>query len=450
MLLKNSSGYDAAATYACGAEAEAKAMRNKILSAPNTEELYNITGTKYYIKKDMDIDAVPKALKAGDAVLFERGGLWRVPCGDKVIVPNGVIFGAYGVGEKPRFYGSAYNYADGSLWEKHSENIWKRCIPGRNVGIIVFDEKYALGVKKWSLDDVNEDYDFYYDGDTEIMYLFYGGNLTDDFDSIEIGQRGDVVTMGSNTVVDNLCIRYGASHGISPESNAHNVTITNCEIGFIGGSMQFDQVRFGNGIEIKLGGQDITVKNNWVYQCYDAGITFQSWNIGKETYYRNVDMSENLVEYCYYGFEYFTTSTHCNSPYSEYKDITISKNIIRFSGYAWSHEQRPDKWMLSHIRGGKWAYMDYCENFRITDNIFDSARAYIIYWWWNREEDNFIHPDSHQGLTVSDNAYYHSLKDDKKCMLYHKDIPILAVNEAELIEAVKLFDSNPAKIVLLP
>lgn len=47
-------------------------------------------------------------LKSGDAVFFERGGLWRgyLDCAE------GVTYSAYGQGEKPRIYGSPENGAD--------------------------------------------------------------------------------------------------------------------------------------------------------------------------------------------------------------------------------------------------------------------------------------------------------------------------------------------------
>ena len=68
--LKNSSGYDASIEYFGGADAKAKAMRDAILNTANTEDIYEITGTKYYIKKDMGVDTIPENLQPGDAVLL--------------------------------------------------------------------------------------------------------------------------------------------------------------------------------------------------------------------------------------------------------------------------------------------------------------------------------------------------------------------------------------------
>ena len=447
--LKNSSGYDASLVLTGAASKEAEEMRNSILNTPNTEDLYEITGKKYYISKETSVADVPTDLNPGDAVLFERGGLWRVAHNNYLRFPEDVIIGAYGEGEKPKFYGSAYNYADRSLWEKHSDKIWKRLMLGGNPGIITVDEKYAVGVKKWEMEDLKENFDFYYEGPTEILYFYYDGDI-EDFESIEIGQRGDVMILKSGTVLDNICVRHGGSHGVCAVNNAHNVTVTNCEVGFIGGSMQFAQVRFGNGIEFGLGAQNATVKNNWVYQCYDAGITFQSWSSPKkDTYYHDIEFSENLVEYCYYGIEFFTTCFEDGGIYSEYKNITMNDNIIRFSAYTWCHEQRPDKWMASHIRGGQWAYVKNCEGFEIKRNIFDSCRGCIVFWWWHDEEKKFLFPEPHNGLTVCDNTYYQGPTFDGRVMTYHQNVPSMAENEAELVKAVARFDPKPKKIVWL-
>ena len=40
-----------------------------------------------------------------------------------------------------------------------------------NAGIIVFDEIYALGVKKWTKEELTSDYDFYSDDDAKMLYL---------------------------------------------------------------------------------------------------------------------------------------------------------------------------------------------------------------------------------------------------------------------------------------
>ncbi len=445
---KNSSGYDYLKEIKGGAEKEADQLKNKILTAKNTEEIYDISGKKYYISRDMSLKDIPSELNFGDAVLFERGGLWRIAWHEGLNFPEGITVGAYGVGDKPKFYGSVDNYADNSKWEKVGENLYKHNLHGGNAGIMVFDGVAALGVKKWNLEDVKSNYDFFYEGGTEDLYFYYEGNIGEDFKSIEIGQRENIITVKSHCTVDNLCIKYSGSHGIVGDAASKGVTVTNCEVGMLGGSMQFGTTRFGNGIELQLGAENALIKNNYVYQCYDAGITFQSWtSAGLESLYHDIDISENLIENCCYGIEYFTTNKDLSGLYSEYKNISFNANIIRFSGYEWSELQRPDPWMRSHLRGGNWAYMDYCENFRISDNIFDVCDASMVFWWWHDETKNFIHPEPHQGLTVENNTFYQGLTPEKRCMTFHKNIPVYASNEEEFINAVKLFDKNPKKTV---
>lgn len=445
----NSSGYDytKTATFVGGYAKEADALRREILDTPNTEEIYPITGRKYYISKEQPLTDVPTDLHPGDAVLFERGGLWRVGWKETFRVPAGVTFGSYGKGDKPKLYGSVRNWID-APWEKESEHLYKTVVTGGNPGIIVFDEVAALGVKKWTLEDVKSNYDFYYAPD-ETMYLYYEGDLTADFDSIEIGQRGKIVKMSDDSTLDNICLRYTGSHAVAAGDQLKNVSVTNCEIGFIGGSQQFKQVRFGNGVELQLGSINSKVSHNWVYQCYDAGVTFQSWNTGRETNYHGVEFSDNLIEFCDYGIEYFTTGIDCEGgSYSDYKNIHLTGNVIRFSGYEWSFMQRPDKWMNSHIRGGQWAWVPDTEDFLISGNVFDCSRANIIFWWWHdpEREKPYIHPEPHAGLTVRDNTYFQAQMPDKRCLTFHVNKPIYAEDEAGVRAALTHFDSAPAAV----
>ena len=446
----NSSGYDYTKNYTGGFSAGADKRRAEIRNTKNTEEIYDIKGKKYYISRDMALERIPENLSPGDAVLFERGGLWHVGDREKFFVPQGVIFGAYGEGEKPRFYGSYKNYADKSLWEKETDNIWCVQLYGRNVGSVVFDETAALGVKKWHFEDLKENYDFYYNGESEKMWLYYEGEPWEDFYDIEICQRGTVLQLLDNATADNLFVGYCGSHAIASGYQRDGVTVTNCEIGFVGGAMQFGETRFGNGIELQIGATNATIKHNYVYQCYDAGITFQSWSSAKrDSNYHNIDISDNLIEYCTYGIEYFTTCYESSGIYSDYKNIRFTNNIIRFSGYEWSYNQRPDKWMVSHIRGGQWAWVKDCEDFIIENNVFDCSNAAVIFWWWHDEEKNFIHLEPHPGLTVKNNTYYHTFNDGNRCMNYHINKMVGAENLNELKSAVALFDSEPKEVVWL-
>ena len=116
-------------------EAIAEKRKQEILNAPDALE---IKGTKYYVSNDGDdkndglseitpwrtLDRVNAAeLKEGDGVLFNRGDLFR----GKVYARAGVSYGAYGKGDKPKFYTWDYDLADPSLWELYDaeHHIWK-------------------------------------------------------------------------------------------------------------------------------------------------------------------------------------------------------------------------------------------------------------------------------------------------------------------------------------
>ena len=394
-----------------------------------------------------DVSFVDWLVKPGDAVLFERGGVWRVNC-KTLTVPAGVIFGAYGKGDKPAFYGSAKNYAKAGIWQAAGDNLWETELKGANAGIIVFNEIYALGVKKWSLDEVKSDYDYYSDDEADKLYVYYEGDLAGDFDSIEIGQRNDILSLKSGAVADNLCIRYTGAHGIIISGNTENAVITGCEVGLLGGSRQFREVRYGNGVEMQLGVKNIKVSGNYVYQCYDAGITFQSWDsANKETFYDGIDISDNLVEFCYYNIEFFTTRPDSGGSYSELHNISIKNNILRFAGYVWSYEQRPDHWMTAHIRSSQRGWFEATENFVIEGNTFDCSRASMIFWWWHDVERGYIHPQPHPGVTVKANIFYQASTPDGRLITYRYVDPVIGNDKNALSDAVAVFDTQPESVV---
>ena len=446
-VFSNSSGYDASSKFTGGAAVPANELKEKILGAKNTEEIYEITGRKYYMPKGVSLSTIPENLKAGDAVLFERGGLWRVN-ETTLTVPEGVIFGAYGEGEKPKFYGSAKNYAKEGVWTDTGNNIWVADLAGGNAGIMVFNEIYALGVKKWEKSELSEYYDFYSDSDK--IYFYCTDDPADVFSSIEIGQRSDVIYVKSGAVLDNVCVRYTGAHGVAVGSRSENITITNCEVSLLGGSRQHDTTRYGNGIEIQLGGKNITVKNNYVYQCYDAGITFQSWNSADmDTYYDGIDFNENLVENCFYNIEFFSTQPDLGGHYTELHNINLRNNILRFAGYCWSYEQRPGHWMTANIRSSQRGWYEETENFVIADNIFDCSRACLVYWWWHSTDDRYVHDAPHPGVSVSGNSFYETNTIDGRVMGYRYELAKKAYNLSQLKTAVAVFDPEPKCVVWL-
>ena len=295
-------------------------LKAEILDAQSS---YVVTGKTYYVSQegsDQNDGLSPKSpfktldkvnsmdFKRGDAVLFRRGDLWR----GHIEGRPAVSYSAYGSGPKPRIYGSPFDAAKTGKWtETDRKGVWvfsERV--AEDIGTLVFDEGESgcaykvLKKTDWegntfhmetgkpfnSYRDIERDLDMYHDlSDGSIYLCSLKGDPAQRFSSIELLPHGHCVKVSwAGNAIDNLCIKYTGSHGIGASTkNIPSLKITNCEIGWIGGSVQSDNpkptkpgtfsrpTRYGNGIEIWGGCQSYTVDHNYIYQCYDAAITHQ-------------------------------------------------------------------------------------------------------------------------------------------------------------------------------
>lgn len=422
----------------------AEKKKKAILEAPDAKRVLRKT---YYVSNDgndandgLSPDTAwatcarisTAALSPGDGVLFRRGDIFR----GRVLAADGVFYGAFGSGEKPRIYGWDKNLADERLWtlcdEEHS--IWKLTDKILDVGTLVFNEGEAHSVKLIPSyingrfvcrddeskpfrmeNEAKHDLDIYWHFDTllttapskgeafpipemcdesfgELYIRCDAGNPGAVFSSIEALPRRHAFKLGTanNVSIDNLCIKYIGLHAIGAEGKCiKGLSVTNCEIGWIGGTIQhylgtdpnYPQggrgtvTRYGNAIEIYGGCKDYVVENCYIYQVYDAGITHQVTTWGKKRTMENVRYSGNLIERCVYSIEYFLEMNDGDDQ-SFMDNIEISDNILRFSGYGWG-QQRHNKNTPAHIKG--WSYENKATRFRITGNIFDRAAFRMLH-----------------------------------------------------------------------
>jgi hypothetical protein len=144
-----------------GADKEADTLRKSI---ENSKDNIKITGQKYYVSNQGNDNADGKTpqtawktldnvtanaflFTSGDAILLERGGVYRL--NSTFLCKSDITYAAYGEGEKPVIYGSVKNYAWGSEWQpSRKQNVWKLNLERNDAGIIVFDHGKAVGVKK--------------------------------------------------------------------------------------------------------------------------------------------------------------------------------------------------------------------------------------------------------------------------------------------------------------
>lgn len=416
------------------------------LAAQRKEEILHskdevfLTGTAYYVSADGDDKADGKTpqtawktlkkvssadLQAGDGVFFNRGDVFR----GYVRAQAGVTYAAYGEGDKPKFYGWDKNLADKSLWILYDEKrcIWRLREAILDCGTLVFNggEKHAKKLipsymggrfvhrdapeREFDMaESMRNDLDFFCRCEAKFLYvdaekkndpvpLIDGENLGElylrcdagnpaaVFHDIEALPSRHMFYVGENADVhiDNLCIQYVGAHGIAAVGHVKGLTVTNCEIGWIGGCIQHYNgddpnypegrrgmvTRYGNGVEIYGGCENYRVENCYIYQVYDAGITHQITTGGGRYAMNDIFYRNNVVENCVYSIEYFLEKTKGDTE-SAMSNVVISGNILRLSGYGWG-QQRYNPYTPAHIKG--WNYENTARGFVINDNIFDRA-----------------------------------------------------------------------------
>lgn len=439
-------------------EAEIRSSKDEVL----------VKGTTYYVSANGDdahdgltpetpwrtLSRVSDAdLLAGDGVRFRRGDLFR----GQVRTKPGVTYAAYGEGEKPRFYGWDKSLADRALWELYDgdHHIWRLTEPILDCGTIVFNRGQAHSRKLipsyiggrfvcredesrpfHMAEEMTKDLDMvcFYDGrltevptkgacfpipimDEESLGELYlccdRGNPAEVFEEIEALPRRRIFSLACNphVTIDNLCIKYTGDHAIAGGGHClRGLTVTNCEIGWIGGAIQHyygtdpnypeggrgSVTRYGNAVEIYGGCDGYRVENCYIYQVYDAGITHQITTNGDLYTLQNIRYAHNLIERCVYSIEYFLEKNGGDEA-SYIENCEICENILRFSGMGWG-QQRHNTHTPAHIKG--WSYENTARNFSIHDNLFDRAAYRMLH---------LVARDSHSCPSLYGNTYVQTL-----------------------------------------
>ncbi len=397
-------------------ETKGEALKQEIL---NAKDNISVSGTKYYVSNsgnDANSGLSPDEawattdkvsnfdFKEGDGVFFERGSIWWGVC---MQLKSGVTYAAYGEGEKPELYGTAKNYADASLWKKTDiENVWETVdnING-SAGFVLFNkEKYSYKVSSNS--ELKKNFDLYDpDYDTSPIRIYYdGGNPGDKFDAIYIAPGTSVINAAGkhDITVDNLAVKYTGWHGFQT-SEIHNMSITNCVVGWIGGAGS--NSRWGNGIEFWANASNCSVDHCWVYQVYDTGLTNQFTGVCDDICIeQDIRYTNNLIDYCTYSFEFFMNQANSNRDLL--KNIYIENNISRYSGYGWGYDNRPNKEPQCQVKG--WVSKNRTDNVVIKDNMFGKSRHGTINFGarpLNQNFSAFLVVLPQYGLNIDNNIY---------------------------------------------
>ena len=244
------------------------------------------------------------------------------------------------------------------------------------------------------------------------------GNPGEIFSSIEfLAGRNCLNIRGNSITIDNLCIKHCGAHGVGAGTTLE-LLVQNCEFGPLGGAIQSygynpdtginTAFRYGNAVEIYGACKDYIVKNCYIHDIYDAGVTHQckakyadtertlksalvrpgkseqTFEIKGSIVMEDVKYLDNLFERCIYSIEYF-----CDQPDGDediMRNILMEGNICRFAGgWGW---QRPNK-VARHIQGG-WLGLKRkypAENYVVKNNIFDRSIDVLVSISSTKESD---------------------------------------------------------------
>ncbi len=373
------------------ADRQAEELREKIVNSGNTANHYKITGTTYYISpggNDLNEGTSPQTalrtldgldsvtLNEGDAVLFERNSVFRII--RPISAKEGVLYGSYGTGSKPAIYASPANFSAPNVWMPTKKaNVWQANFTYDPAGGMIFEHGKSVGVmKSGGIIALAANEEFFHDTVNGMIYLYCDkGNPSNVYKSIEIMPSTYIFNIPNgvgNVTIDNLCLKYSAYHGISSSYGSNNITVTNCEIGYIGGRST-GTVRMGNAFEVWQGAKNIRFEQNWVYQVFDTAISWQGQG-GEACVYENISFSNNLLEYNNADIEFFETKG------AVVKNFKMDNNIMRFTCMGWG--TRADDGGIRGIEGCIRANTPgiIIEDISFRNNIIDCPARQIVNW----------------------------------------------------------------------
>ena len=403
----NLRGYKTTAEYEKGIDEVAEKMKNDIVFSASE---YDAARPTFYVSNSGDdkndgltpetawktLDKIndPDSFPEYSNILFERGGLWR---GMIKVPKNGITYSAYGVGQKPRIFGSKRNYAKPHYWKKTEyENVWVTDLCTKNVGLVAINHSDVLGkydeimckrniVGKDGFEgpaDLKGEFNFYGHLDKELVYLYSPeGNPGDVYDSIEFGEGYTLVSPTANALCDltfdNLHLRYVGAHGIAGLGGRKNVTVKNCIMAYLGGSILDGfkggrVIGFGNAVETYGSCNGYYVNSNWIYQIYDTAITHQYSVSSDDCFMDDIEYSGNLCEYCHWTIEFYNQPAQGTKRYVH--DVDVHHNILRCGGMGWGSEGREDGAALFN----SFILPPDTVNFVTHHNIYDRSAGGIV------------------------------------------------------------------------
>lgn len=345
--------------------------------------------------------AMKKSYANNDSILFKRGDVFY---GTALNFGSNLYIGSYGTGAKPIISGAkiirktnsnnlenwlpdgSENYTNawqqgsisGETWSANSSgNIWRIDLSAsgifsgitnttansgyRDIGFIEdisTGEKYhtrRLNLTRLASSTIGQNLDFYCEsaGKENGTYLYLRSNENPNKKKLILTTNRHLLYVSSNSVIENLHLRYTGAHGILTmfDQSYSNIIIRNCIIEDIGGSVQFtesdyndemDIMRYGNGIEIALWGKgnathtisNVTIEYNIFRNIYDTAFTIQ----GDYGNYLDFKSNNNIYVANIYAIELWV-----NNVIPSKIEFLHHNNLHVNQGRGWGYDARPDK-----------------------------------------------------------------------------------------------------------
>jgi hypothetical protein len=363
-----------------------------------------------------------------DKILFKRGCEWRGS-----LVPGSgssnryILYGAYGEGADPVLNGSVELSAKGQ-WDLYGGSLWmSRESFQVDVGNLIFDDFSSIasiatiasiasigGVKKWKMQNLSTEGDFFYNERDGKIYLLSRGNPASFYRKIEAALNRNVISFSHahHVIFENLHVKRGGAHGFQG-THSHHIIIRNCEISQIGGGLcpGMVETRFGNGIEFWGTNRDQLVEKCRIHDIYDTAVTNQ--NHSGEAQQERITYRDNYLWNCaMYTIEIWNNGGSGGGDgdggASTLKDIRFEFNTSLYPGCGWGI-QRVDRHGY-HLNFGK--NTAETGSVILKNNIFYEGNGFLIADlageeeapWWNH-------------IDMDENCYYSSIHKDKSLWL---------------------------------
>ena len=299
--------------------------------------------------------AKAKTYLSGDTILFKKDDTFYGTFNPKIVKVNDKIttYSSYGQGEMPTI--SGYKIADSKdSWQLHADGVYKINLKDTQYfkGLMTTDDNSANigfledknGVKyfnkKSTLDELEEEHDFYCDG--TYLYIKSDENPYDKLGELKLATKTNLCILKSDLKIKNIRLSGTGAHGlVGSDASTQNVHISNNIIEDIGGSYLKGTIRYGNGIEFYgTDVSDVVIKNNIIRNVYDVGFTIQ----GTSGSGKNVVVKDNVFISNSQDSEIWESGSATGVQSYEF-----ANNISINQGRGWGYDARPDKYVAAHI-----------------------------------------------------------------------------------------------------